>query len=225
MGGAGAGVLGQHGGGVSQQLFGQGVAFGCEGENGDGELADLGFGGLDGPGDELFWFVEHEGVEDGTAEGAHAALVIEVGDAGAECAETDVAGAGAVADDVTTSTYFGGATIWCAAEAAGAGAAEDEDSGDGLFAWRLRSEGGFEVVGCKAGDAWPDERGDPPEAVCIGLGADPSKADPDGMRGKGKAFGDLAQVPLELAIRHEGHHRRAGGEVSEGGASGVFKAD
>ena len=128
---AGGGIVSKHLGRVAQQAFCDGVAFCSGGENGHGEAGNLRFRRLDGPGDELLGFSEMECIQDGTSEESQRSAMIEVGDDGAQRTQADVAGAGAISDDVATSSNLGRATIRRTAKTTGPCATEDEDAHTG----------------------------------------------------------------------------------------------
>ena len=152
-------------------------------------------------------------------------MVVEVCHDSAEGAAADVTGAGAVSDDVTAPPDFGGMTGSSAAEAAGASAAEDEDAGGGFFGVWEGGESGFEVVGRDAGNHGPYAGGGAAEAVGVRRSANAREADANGGGGHGQTVGDIAEVPLQVAIRHQGENGGAGGEIGQNSALFVLQAD
>ena len=67
-------------------------------------------------------------------------MMIEICDDSTKSPQADVAGAGAIANDVTPAADFSGASIGGAAKAAGSGAAEHQDTS----AWHSRHGHGGE---------------------------------------------------------------------------------
>ena len=132
--------------------------------------------------------------------------MIQICDDSAESPQADVAGAGAIADDVTPATDFSGASIGGAAKATGSGAAQHQDSSVRHFRQGHGCESGLEIVGCDAWNLWPDPRSGTAQALGVGFGPHTGESNADGRGCAGETFGDIAEVPLQLPVRDQRKH-------------------
>ena len=110
------------------------------------QVGDLGLGSAGHPVDKLIGGVELEPPQDALAKRGPGAVAVEVKHAGLERPKADLVAAALVTEDVSPATELGGGAVGRLAEAAGAGAAEDEDAVERL-ALGVGREGGLEVVG------------------------------------------------------------------------------
>ena len=125
---AGVAIGGKRLRGFLQQLLGEGIAFFRCGEDGRRQRGDVGLLRVDGPGDQIVGFIEHQRTEDVLAQFRPFTGVIVVRHQRLQRALADVARAATVADDVPATTDFGRAAVQCAGKATTARAAENKHS-------------------------------------------------------------------------------------------------